>query len=217
MQEKKLFIIDDHPLFREGLIRFIEGKEGLTVCGEAENADEALALISEKKPDLIATDLTLPGPSGIELIKQIKAADEKLKVLVISMHDELLYAERAIRAGASGYVMKEEATENVIAAIRKVLDGHIYLSEQMTEKTLQKQLSGSNASETPIDSLSDRELEVFELIGKGEQTAEIAKKLHLSIKTIETYRGNIKHKLALSNNTELIKHAVQWVQSKDLD
>lgn len=211
--KKRVFIVDDHPLFRQGITQFINRESDLIVCGESEHADHALQAIGEIKPDLVTLDISLKNSNGIDLIKSIKAQYENLPVLVLSMHDESLYGERVLRAGAKGYIMKQEATKNVMVAIRRVLEGKIYLSEAMSEKMLEKQLNGVPENTSSVGTLSDRELEVFQAIGEGLSTATIAKNLHLSVKTVETYRANIKNKLNLQNNTELIRHAVQWVQS----
>lgn len=210
--KKKIFIVDDHPLYREGLTQFINREKELVVCGTAESAEDALEKIEKEKPDMVLVDMSLKGSSGLDLIKSLHAQDDSLPMLMLSMHDEALYCERVIQAGARGYVMKQEATEKVMKAIHKIFEGKIYVSENMTEKMLEKKAMGVPDNEPSITLLSDRELEVYRLIGEGTTTAEIAKNLHLSVKTIETYRANIKTKLNLKNNTELIKHAVEWVQ-----
>ena len=207
----RIAIVDDHPIVRQGLSQLIAQHPGLEVCGEAADAVEALQMVSEKRPDLIIVDISLSSGNGIELIKQIKARDDRVKMLVSSMHDESLFAERALRAGAMGYINKGEATEKVFEAIHQVLGGKIYLSPRMTDRMLCRAIGTDDAlAGSPIDSLSDRELEVFELIGQGLTTRQIASKLELSPKTVETYRENIKSKLNLSNATELTRHAVQW-------
>jgi DNA-binding NarL/FixJ family response regulator len=207
----RILIVDDHPIVRQGLALLIANEPDLEVCGEAADAAEAIQLLTTARPDLIVVDISLHSGNGIELIKQIKARDEHARMLVSSMHDEALFAERALRAGAMGYVNKAEATEKVLEAIRQVLRGKIYLSPRMTERMLCRAVgSEENLESSPIDTLSDRELEVFELIGQGLTTRQIANKLHLSPKTVETYRENIKSKLNLTNATELTRHAVQW-------
>jgi len=211
--KKRVLLVDDHPLYREGLAEFINRERDLEVIAESESADNALKVISEIDPDLIILDITLKDSNGIDLIKSIKSQYEHKPILVLSMHDESLYAERALRAGAKGFIMKQEATQKVMIAIHTVLNGKIYLSEHMGQRMLEKQLSGIPDNVSSVGALSDRELEVFQLIGDGATTAKIAKDLHLSVKTVETYRANIKNKLNLKNNTELIRHAVQWVQS----
>jgi DNA-binding NarL/FixJ family response regulator len=210
--KKRVLIVDDHPLFRQGITQFINREADLGVIGEAESSDQALQAIQDLKPDMLTLDISLKDSNGIDLIKSIKAQYEELPILVLSMHDETLYAERVLRAGAKGYIMKQEATKNVMVAIRRVLEGKIYLSDTMSEKMLEKQLNGVPENTSSVGTLSDRELEVFQAIGEGQSTSHIAKNLHLSVKTVETYRANIKNKLNLSNNTELIRHAVQWVQ-----
>jgi DNA-binding NarL/FixJ family response regulator len=212
----KVLVVDDHPLVRRGLAELISKEPDLEVTGEAAGASEALGQItSSNKPDLVIIDLSLQEGSGLDLIKQIKSMDDNIKVLVSSMHDESLFAERSIRAGASGYIHKEEATEKVIEAIRYVLKGKVYLSEDMSERILH-QFAGIEElpPEGSISKLSNRELEVFGLIGQGLSTRQIAEKLHRSIKTIETYRESIKQKLNLRTSNELIRHAVQWELEK---
>ncbi len=211
----RILLIDDHPLMRQGLSQLIDQEDDLTVCGEAEDAHQALELASEVNADIAIVDLSLKGTSGIELIKNLKAMYPELLVLVLSMHDESVYAERALRAGAKGYIMKQEAPENVVTAVRRVLDGEIFLSENASAQLLNKLIQGGQEmSKSPVESLSDRELEVFRLIGQGFGTREIADQLHLSIKTIETYRAHLKGKLNLKKSTELVKYAVQWVESE---
>lgn len=207
----RIMVVDDHPIVRQGLSQLIGSEPGLEVCGEASDAAEALKLLAETKPDLIIVDISLNSGNGIELIKQIKVRDENVRMLVSSMHDESLFAERALRAGAMGYINKAETTDKVFDAIHQVLAGKIYLSARMTDRMLCRAIgSEEHMTGSPIDSLSDRELEVFELIGQGLTTRQIAAKLHLSPKTVETYRENIKSKLNLNNATELTRHAVQW-------
>ena len=207
----RIMIVDDHPIVRQGLAQLIGSETGLEVCGEASDAAEALRLLAETRPDLIIVDISLNSGNGIELIKQIKVRDENVRMLVSSMHDESLFAERALRAGAMGYINKAETTDKVFDAIHQVLAGKIYLSARMTDRMLCRAIgSEEHMTGSPIDSLSDRELEVFELIGQGLTTRQIAAKLHLSPKTVETYRENIKSKLNLNNATELTRHAVQW-------
>jgi DNA-binding NarL/FixJ family response regulator len=206
----RILIVDDHPILREGLAQLIDQQKDLSICGQYEEAGPAFEAIGKLKPDLALVDISLKGTSGIELIKNIKANYPKLLVLVLSMHDESLYAERVLRAGASGYIMKQEATEKVLEAIRKVLNGEIYLSEKMSAK-LMHQLIGGRAHHTGslMERLSDRELEVFGLIGQGRGTRQIAEQLHLSVKTIESHRAHIKEKLNLKNATELVHRAIQ--------
>ncbi|MEX0741697.1 MAG: response regulator transcription factor [Phycisphaeraceae bacterium] len=211
-RKSRVLIVDDHPIVRHGLAQLIDGASSLEVCGQVANASEALDAIRQMKPHVAVIDISLEGGNGLELIKQVKAEGCTTKMLVSSMHDELLYAERALRAGAMGYINKAEGTERIIEAIQQILDGRIYLSGPMTERVLHRMMrNDGKLGESPIDTLSDRELEVFEMIGQGQTTKEIAKKLHLSPKTIETHREHIKTKLNLSNNNELVRHAVQWV------
>lgn len=187
----------------------------LEVCGEAGNAGAAMEVVEREHPELVIVDISLQDVGGIELIKQIKARDESIKVLVASMHDERLYAERALHAGAKGYISKDELTDRLLGAIEQVLAGKIYLSPKMSEHFLSRMVTAGSAAERPaVESLSDRELEVFELIGRGMATRKIAESLNLSMKTIETYRENIKVKLGLNDSTELIRRAVQWWESR---
>ena len=209
----RVLLVDDHPIVRQGLILMINHESTMEVCAEAETAPDALKAIAGTKPDVAVVDLSLKGTNGLELIKDIKVRFPRLPVLVLSMYDEGVYAERSLRAGARGYMMKEEATEKVLTALRQILAGQIYLSESMASRLLHQVAGGHRQlGESPADVLSDRELEVFQLIGEGFGTSEIAKKLHLSPKTIETYRAHLKEKLNLQNATELLQHAIQWTQ-----
>jgi DNA-binding NarL/FixJ family response regulator len=208
----KVLLVDDHPILRQGLARLINAEADLVVCGEAEDAAKAFDLVGTLSPEVALIDISLKNSNGIELIKNIKARFPTLPILVLSMHDESLYAERALRAGALGYIMKEEASEQVLVGIRKVLVGEIFLSERMKSKMLQQMASGrSKVVASPIELLTDRELEVFRLIGEGRSTRQIAGQLHLSVRTVEAYREYIKAKLNLKNSTELIQHAFHWV------
>ena len=210
----KVVIVEDHPLFRERLAVLINKELDMQVCGEADNIRQAMEIIHATQPDAAVVDITLKGSSGLELIKDIKAQSIMLPVLVLSMHDESLYAERVIRAGAKGYITKDEASEKVMSAIRKVVAGEIYLSESMTARVL-KNLSGKNSEHaSPLERLTDRELEVFQLIGKGRTAKEIAETLNLGLTTIDTYRARIKEKLNLKNATELVHQAAEWVRSQ---
>jgi len=210
-EKAKILLVDDHPIVRQGLAEMIDQNPDLMVCGTAEDVHKALDAIEKYSPDLVIADISLKGSNGIELLKNIKVRYPRTMVLVLSMHDESLYAVRALRAGAAGYIMKQEATEKVLTAIRQVISGEIYLSERM-EKKMMHQLVGGRIARTgsPIEDLSDRELEVFCLIGQGHGTRQIAEELHLSIKTIESHRAHIKEKLSLRNATELVQHAIQW-------
>lgn len=206
-------IIDDHPIVRHGLGQLIRNTPDLEICGEAATAGEALQLIREVQPDVAVIDLSLEGGNGLELIKQIKAEELPTRMLVSSMHDEMLYAERSLRAGAMGYINKVQGTERLIEAIHQILEDRIYLSGPMTERVLQRMMRTDKDAPagSPVEDLSDRELEVFEMIGQGQTTRQIAKSLHLSPKTVETHREHIKTKLNLQNNNELVRQAVQWV------
>ena len=207
----KVLIVDDHPIVRDGLSMRISGQSDMEVCGEAEDMVEALDRIRQTRPDVAVIDIVLKTSSGIELIKRIKAIDDSIRILAISMYDESLYAERAIRAGAMGYLNKQAATRNIIEAIRQVFNDKMYLSEQMTDRMLQLASSGKRLEQSPLDNLSNRELQVFELIGKGNSTREIAEHLHLSVKTIDNYRDFIKGKLSLRDSNELLRQATIWV------
>jgi DNA-binding NarL/FixJ family response regulator len=209
-----VLVVDDHPIVRQGLSQLINQEPDLMVCGQAEDARTALDAIDPSQPDILIVDVSLDGPDGIELLKTIRANDSRLPVLILSMHDESLYAERALRAGANGYIMKQEATERVLVAIRQILGGEVYVSERMAKKMVQQFIGGSGVSKRSlIDELTDRELEVFRLIGQGHGTRQIAEELHLSVKTVESYYAHIKEKLFLKNARELVQHAVQWVES----
>ena len=211
----KVLLVDDHPIVRQGLAELIRQEIDMVVCGDAEDAPGALKAIAELNPDIVVADLTLRETSGLDLIKDVRIRHPQLPVLVLSMHDEAFYAERALRAGARGYVMKEDATEKVLTAIRRIVRGEIYLSDKIASRMLDKLVRGTTQSaEFPVQQLSDRELEVFELIGQGQGTRQIAERLHLSTKTIESHRENIKRKLKLENAVELLQQAIQWVQSE---
>ncbi|HUW19334.1 MAG TPA: response regulator transcription factor [Sedimentisphaerales bacterium] len=214
-RKMKILIVDDHPIVRQGLTELINHQYDLEVCGQAEDAPQARQLIKELRPHMAIVDISLKQTSGIELIKDIKAQHPNTLVLALSMYDESLYAERALRAGAKGYIMKQEATDNVITAIRKVLSGQLYISDKMGEKMVRKLVSGkTEVSGSAVDSLSDRELEVFLLIGQGYGTRQIAERLYLSVKTIETYRSHLKEKLNLTGSAELLQYAIQWVKGQ---
>jgi DNA-binding NarL/FixJ family response regulator len=213
----RILIVDDHPLMRQGIGQLINAEKEMIVCGEAEDANKAIDAIATTKCDIAIIDISLKGSSGIELLKNIKVRYPKLPVLVLSMHDEAVYAQRALRAGASGYIMKQEGAEKVLIAVRKILNGEVYVSERLGARMLNQLVGGrATLAGSPIDALSDRELEVFGLIGQGHGTRPIAEKLHLSVKTIESHRAHIKEKLNLKNATELVHHAIQWVQSEHL-
>ena len=212
-EKSRILIVDDHPLFREGLRQMIDRNPELSVCGEAADAEEALKQVPELKPDLVLVDISLGGSNGIDLIKTLKSKYDDLPILVVSMHDESLYAERALRAGAMGYVMKHEPAKTVKAAICKVLGGDVYLSEKMSTSMLSKLVRGkSDQPVSPLQMLSDRELEVFGLLGQGKGTRLIAEELNLTIATINSFRARIKEKLQLKSSTEVMLHAIQWVR-----
>jgi DNA-binding NarL/FixJ family response regulator len=208
--KKTVFIVDDHPLLRQGLALMINREQDLAVCGEAADAQTAMTEIAAQKPDILIVDISLSGPDGLDLLKNIRTVYPNLPVLILSMHDESIYAERALRARANGYIMKQEATEKVLVAVRRILKGDIYLSDRMASKVLHQFVSGVPADmNSRVSSLSDRELEVFRLIGEGRSTRQIAEKLNLSIKTVETYQAHIKEKLSLHSGRELVQHAIQ--------
>jgi DNA-binding NarL/FixJ family response regulator len=212
---KRIVLVDDHPLFRKGLEQLIHSDGAFAVCGEAGNAREAMDVIRKLQPDLAIVDLSLPGANGIELIKNIRAEFSRLPILVLSMHDESLYALRALRAGADGYVMKHEAMANVVQAIREVFNGHPYLSPAMAAQVITKFAHRQAEGEVDaVERLSDRELEILELIGKGHEVRQIANLLHLSPKTVETHRAHIKDKLDLKNSREVARFALQWLSAR---
>ena len=212
-----IVLVDDHPLMRKGLVRTIENEVDLDVVGQMSSAEEALDEMEDLTPDLAIVDISLPGMSGMELIKHLQSRMPDVRILVVSRHDETLYAERCIRAGAKGYLMKQEAGDVIVKAIRKVLNDRIFVSEEINERLLQSMAEGGRERimQSPLEVLSDRELEVFELTGKGSSTRQIAERLHLSVKTVESYRARIKDKLNLDSGNELMKHAVQWVESEN--
>ena len=213
--KSKILIVEDHPIFRRGLAQLINEEKDMEVCGEAETVAEAKRAIKQCRPDMVIVDITLKGKSGLELLRDLGERQADLPTLVLSMHDEALYAERVLRAGARGYIMKQEMTGNVIQAIRQVLKGKIYASENIVENMLSKLTDRTgDTNRDPVESLSDRELEVFQLIGSGMGRKEIAGMLNLSVKTIGTYRENIKKKLNLKNSSELMKHAFEWVRTR---
>ncbi len=214
----QIFVVDDHPVMRRGYSYLIGAEMDMEICGEAESAQEALEKIPETSPDLALVDLTLKGMGGLELIKRLQTQEPDVHVLVVSMHDETLYADRALRAGARGYLMKDEVESIIVKAIRRILDGGVYVSDALSTRIL-LQYTGAvpGEGESPLDRLSDRELEVFESMGRGYGTREIADQLALSPKTIDSYRSRIKDKLAIDSNSELTRRAVIWVESQDRD
>jgi len=215
MQTKtKILLVDDHPLVREWLSNLINEEPDFEVCGEAKDSREALSLIEKLQPRIIVVDISMEGVSGLELIKDVKAIQPKADMIVLSMHDEMLYAERAMRAGAAGYIMKREATEKVLDAIRLVAGGGLYFSNAVNAKLAQKLVQGANEQTTSIGLLSDRELEVFQLLGSGHSTRQVSEKMRISFKTVHVYCGRIKEKLNLSSINELVFHAVRWHESQ---
>lgn len=212
---KKILLVDDHPMVRERMAEVIHREPDLTVSGEAEDRFQAMEAIESIQPDLAIIDLTLKRSNGLELIKDIHARYPAIPILVLSMHDELLYAERVMRAGACGYITKQEATRKIMLAIRSVLGGDVYLSEKMAAKIAAVAVSSARAKPgLPMAGLSDRELSVFEMIGRGQSTRQIAEELHLEMRTIETYRARIKEKLNLKDANDLLQHAIRWMQSE---
>jgi DNA-binding NarL/FixJ family response regulator len=213
----RIVVVDDHPLFRHGLVQLLNSDDGFSVCGEASSAPEALTLIRKLKPHLVIADLGLKGPGGLELTKSIRFEFPKIPVLILSMHDEPTYAVRSLRAGANGYVTKQDALGSVLVAVREVIDGRVYLSPSMASEVISNVIltnRGPGAHST--DNLTDRELEILERIGKGEEIKAIARALHLSPKTVETHRAHIKEKLKLTNARQVARYAVQWVSAQSL-
>ena len=211
---KRVVIVDDHPIMRQGLAQLIRMESGLELCGEAGSAREGLEIVSKLKPDLAVVDLTLPDKNGLELVKDIKVMHPATICLVLSMHDESLYGERSLRAGARGYVMKEEAADQLISAIHKIMSGGIYVSEALSVRMLEQITSPSRTRAAGIDSLTDRELEILELIGKGVATKNIATQLNISARTVEAHRAHVKEKLGISDGAALVRYAVQWVETR---
>ncbi len=212
-QQKRIFLVDDHPLIRSGLAQIIEEEPDLTICGQAKNAAEAMKGVKDSAPDLVVVDLSLEGSNGIELIKNLKALYPDLEFMMFSMHDERVFAQRALRAGARAFVMKHESKDTIKTAIRRALSGNIYVSERVSEQLLHQIVSGTASDKgSPVDKLTDRELEVIQLIGKRLSTREVPKALTVSVKTVESHRAHIKEKLELSSGNELVKFAIQWVE-----
>jgi len=212
-----VLLVDDHPFMRAGLALLINKQPDLALAGEAGTAAEAISVIERAPVDLVLSDITMPGRSGIEFIKDVQVMRPELPILVVSMHDELLYAERVLRAGARGYIMKEAGGENLLAAIRQVLRGEVYVSPRVSARILEA-VSGRRprGSSSPIEKLTDREFEIFELIGHGKGPRQIAEELNLSSKTVDVHRANIREKLQLPDSTALVRHAVRWVETKEL-
>jgi DNA-binding NarL/FixJ family response regulator len=215
--KKKILIVEDHPIFRWGLSELINQEPDMVVCGDATDVSGAWKAIERLEPDLIIADITLENSDGIDLTKEINRREKTIPVLILSMHDQFLYAERALHAGARGYIMKQEAMESVVTAIRQVLAGKIYLNEKVKDQILVNLADRpAGGGRSPMDRLTDRELEVFRMIGKGFSTREIASRLHLSIKTIGTYRERIKEKFNLKHANELVRHAVHWEKTGEI-
>lgn len=213
--KKQVIIVDDHPMMRQGMVQLIEHEPDLECSGEADTAAQALNLIAARLPDLILLDISLPDKSGLELLKDLQVFHPSIPVLVFSMHDESVYAERVLRAGGRGYIMKQEAGKKLMQAIRQVLQGKIYVSEKMSAKILEI-FAGrrAEAASSPMELLTDREFEIFQFIGQGKATRDIASHLHLSVKTIEVHRANIRKKLKLKNGAEVIRAAIRWCDSQ---
>ncbi|MEP0548901.1 MAG: response regulator transcription factor [Rhodothermales bacterium] len=216
--KRKVYVVDDHPMMRRGYACLVNAEPDLAVCGEAANASAALAGVEATEPDLVIADISIEGTNGIELTKQLLTWRPDLPVLIISMHDEALYAERALQAGARGYLMKMEGDESVLRAIRRVLDGHVYVSDAVQDRLLYQHIGQArphheDGAATALHALSDRELEVFEMIGRGYPTREIADRLSISPKTVESHRAKIKSKLGVDTATDLMRRAMRWVES----
>jgi DNA-binding NarL/FixJ family response regulator len=207
----RVLLVDDHPIVRQGLALLIDRENDLSVCGEADGAHSAFHAITTLRPDLVVLDISLSGPDGLDVLKEIRAKTASLPVLILSMHDESIYADRAMRAGANGYIMKQEATEKVLVAIRRILRGEVYLSDRLTNSMLRQYVRRATPMKaSPLLNLTDRELEVYRLIGEGHGTRQIADELHVSVKTIESHQAHLKDKLALRNSRELVQHAIEW-------
>src|SRR6202041_275480 len=209
--KKRILVVDDHPIVRQGLALLINREPDLVVCGEAEEAMGAMHVLASARPDVLIVDISLNGRHGLDLLKNVRISHSSLPVLILSMHDESIYAERALRAGANGYIMKQEATDKVLVALRRILSGEIYVSTRIANSMLQHYVHGGAPSpHSSISELTDRELEVFRLIGEGHGTRQIAEALHLSVKRVEWYQAHIKEKLCLRSARELVQHAVEW-------
>jgi DNA-binding NarL/FixJ family response regulator len=210
-----VLLVDDHPIVRQGLTQLINQEPDLAVCAQAEDSSGAIHAIEVHRPDVVVLDISLNGPDGLAVLKDIRMSHGTLPVLVLSMHDESLYAERVLRAGANGYIMKQEATERVLEAIRRIRNGEVYVSDRIAKRLLRQMVNSPDSGKSPMEALTDRELAVFRLIGQGRGTREIADDLRVSIKTVESYQAHIKEKLALKNARELVQHAFQWVTRED--
>src|SRR6202158_4895243 len=213
--KKRILVVDDHPIIRQGLALMLNREADLVVCGEAEDATGAMLVMVSARPDVLIVDISLNGPDGLDLLKNIRTTHPNLPVLILSMHDESIYAERALRAGANGYIMKQEATEKVLVAVRRILSGEIYVSDHIANKMLKHYITGAGTlRNSSIADLSDRELEVLRLMGDGHGTRQIAEELHLSIKTVESYQAHLKDKLGLKNSRELVQYAIQRAMTR---
>lgn len=216
-RKRRIFLVDDHPLVREGLTNLINGQDDLIVCGEAEDSAAAITGIAKTRPDVALVDISLKNESGLELVKNLESQFPLVALIVLSMHDEALYAERALRAGARGYVMKRESTKSVLASIRRVLEGGVYVSERVVNSMARRFSSSSKGAESsPVERLSDRELEIFRLLGQGRTTAQIAEDLHLSLKTVQAYCARAKEKFGVSSLGELLRAAIRWEDATHL-
>ena len=214
VRRKRIFLVDDHPIVRRGLAELLNAEPDIKVCGEADSAESALSTVVQAAPDLVIADISLPGADGIDFIRFLRKARIKAPVLILTMHEEAEYAERALRAGAKGFIMKFRAMDDLLTAIRSVLEGKLYLSPETAERLLTNSLGTARKKAGGIEALSARELQVLELLGKGEGTRAVALRLRLSVKTVETYRAKIKEKLRLSGAAQLVRRAVQWVERK---
>jgi DNA-binding NarL/FixJ family response regulator len=216
-RKRRVFLVDDHPLVREGLANLINGQNDLFVCGEAEDSAGAITGITKTRPDVVLVDISLKNESGLELVKNLESQFPLVALIVLSMHDEALYAERALRAGARGYVMKRETTKSVLASIRRVLEGGVYVSERVVNSMARRFSSSPKRLESsPVERLSDRELEIFRLLGQGRTTAQIAEDLHLSLKTVQAYCARAKEKFGVSSLGELLRAAIRWEDATNL-
>ena len=217
VQKSRVFIVDDHPLVREGLANLINAEDDLTVCGEAEDSAQAIAGIVKTQPDVVLVDISLQNESGLELVKHLASQFPEVALIVLSMHDETLYAERALRAGASGYVMKREASSNVLTSIHRVIEGGVFVSERVANRIAIKAAARRKAADkSPVERLSDRELEIFQLLGQGRTPSEIARDLNLSLKTVQAYCARAKEKFGVASLTELLRAAIRWVDASHM-
>lgn len=212
--KRRILIVDDHPMMREGLAQLIDNEPDLVAASQAESAGQALQIIGGSVPDLLLVDISLPDKSGLELIKDVHTLHPDLPILVVSMHDESIYAERVLRAGGRGYIMKQEGGKKLMEAIRQVLSGRIYVSEKISAKILENFSGKRENSDSPVEKLSDREFEVFQLLGQGQGTRQIAQHLHLSVKTVEVHRANMRRKLELGTGGELVRYAIRWNEAE---